>query len=150
MTEPRPHKTPGGLSSNLVRGLIPPEVLQVCQDEAAHQFTEWAIWIQKVYDADGDPMTDDSGDFTYQEPKEIPARQVTVGREFLDDQGYHVVEVTQWYIPPYTGISYGDKLYGKYDDPTATPPLLSVSEVPDPNNSVYELVTTGWRSRGAP
>jgi hypothetical protein len=147
---PTPH-TPGGLSSNLTRGLIPPEVLKVCVDEAAHQYTEWAVWIRKAYDPNGDPITDDSGDFTvFLDPQEVPARQVTVNREFLDDEGYHVVEVTQWYIPPYTGVTYGDKFYGKYDDPTATPPIMSVTQVPDPNASIYELVTTGWRSKGAP
>lgn len=134
----------------MVSGLIPPEMLDMMVEEAAVQFDQEVTWIQQQYDANGMPVETDDGDKVYQEPKYIPARAVTVYREMIDDQGIHRVEATQWYLPPNTGVAYGDQLIGKGDDPSMPPPILSVGQVPDPAASVFEVVTTSWRSRGAP
>lgn len=134
-----------------IEGLIPKEVLRICISEAARQFDQNAWWIRQRYGPNGQAIEDSYGQKQYDDPIPVPARAVTVNREFLDEHGYHRIPVTQWYLPPNTGVQYGDFIYGIGDDPLVPhPPILSVSQVPDPANSIYELVTTGWRSRGAP
>lgn len=134
----------------MVSGLIPPEMLQMCIQEASVQFDQYAYWVRQQYDANGDPIENSYSEKQYDEPTPIPARAVKIDREFIDEHGYHVIAATQWYIPPNTGVRYGDKIYGVGDDPANLPPIMSVGEVPDPGASIYELVTTGWRSKGAP
>lgn len=134
----------------VTNGLIPRDVFPILVQEAAVQYDQEILWLRQKYDDNGDSIENSYSEKDYEDPQTLDARVVKVDREFIDSHGYHLTQVTQWYIPPNTGVRYGDILIGKNDNPSNPPPVMSVSEVPSPEFSIYELVTTGWRSKGAP